>query len=51
MFEKHDTFVNGQLYAVILRPMDILCSNQVYTRVELNQLSMSIQRKFQKNHF
>ena len=51
MFEKNDIFVDGQLYAFILKSIDIISSNQIYTRVELNQLSMLIQKNLEKIYF
>ena len=51
MFEKHDISIDGQLYAFILKPMDIISTNQVYTGVESNQLSMLIQKNLEKIYF
>ena len=51
MFEKNDVFVDGQLYAFILKAIDVISLSQVYTRVESNQLSMLIQKNLEKNYF
>ena len=45
MFEKRDNFMNGHIYAVILGLIDIKFQNLLYTRAELNQLSMFTQKK------
>ena len=44
-------FIDGKLYAFILKRMDIILSNQVYTGVESNQLSMLIQKNLEKINF
>ena len=48
MFEKNDVFVDGQLYAFILKAIDVISVGQVYTRVESNQLSMLFQKNLEK---